>query len=88
LDALAESEKAQEAPTNTKELIDNATKALEALDKSLNSLIFLIDTRVGRYPAAEGKWKPFAALRALIRGPLMAVAIDDADLEAHKKQGD
>jgi len=90
LDALEtiESEKAQEPPTNTKELIDNATKALEALDKSLNSLVNLIDTRIGRYPAIEGKWKLFAALRAFIRGPLMVVAIDDADLETHKKQGD
>ncbi|KAK0743263.1 hypothetical protein B0T18DRAFT_448022 [Schizothecium vesticola] len=88
LDALetVESEKAQEPPTNTKELIENATKALEVLDKSLNSLVYLIDTRIGRYPAVEGKLKLFAALRALIRGPLMAVAIDDADLEAHKKQ--
>ncbi|KAK1832427.1 hypothetical protein QBC39DRAFT_348685 [Podospora conica] len=88
LDALksAEGKKAQAPTTNTKALIDNATKTLEALDKSLNSLVLLLDTRVGRYPAAEGKWKLFKALRALLRGPLMAVAIDDADLEAHKKQ--
>lgn len=89
LDALAESDKAQEPPANNKELMDNATRALEALDKSLNTLIVLINDRVGRYPAVKkSKWKVFSHMRALIRGPLRAVAIDDAALEAHKKQGD
>lgn len=89
LDALVESDKAQEPLVNKKELMDSATKALEALEKSLNTLVVLINDRVGRYPAVKkSRWKVFSHVRAHIRGPLRAVAIDDAALEAHKKQGD
>ena len=87
LDALKNSESCDSReldPTHVQSHINQAISSLETVDKSLTSLLCLIDNRVGRYPAIKGRWKLLKKLRAFLRGPLMAIDIDDPALEANK----
>ncbi|KAK3381493.1 hypothetical protein B0H63DRAFT_450823 [Podospora didyma] len=65
--------------------IQDNIRAIERVDRDINTIVTLIEKHVGRSPPPQGRWKIVRAIKGLFQPKFGAIAVDDAAIEQLKK---